>query len=337
MGFFEPDRFQNRDDESQPQESFATLSNWVSQNSIIGLTNTYYSETLPGELIDRFHKKKLFLNYVEHIVKLSSTVFESTKRGILYQRGYLDVDEIDLGWLSQRANMEIQSNSNIENLIYGETFLLIPLATSSGFEISGRSSISDDISYKTIESGVNEIITNSSPEDTVYILELLFGTPNSAFKLKGLVEVTFPETVEHILDSAINLLDFYKLFANQNTLFKVISEGYSKVFENGLTNFWKVYEETKRVSLAVTQSFIALCSVLTDSSIESIHGFDNAKKVQVKAKNYLKRGGVLSDDQDFFTYELKPVFSEFVPRLILPLTSSVSFLAYLSNIHPSTS
>ena len=95
------------------------------------------SPVKPGN-VHRYHdfKATKMEHYLSSAVALNNPMFELSTRGILTERGLIDIDEVDMGWIiAEAAKDNIKwHNGGMTNL--GMLFLFSPIALAAGYLIS---------------------------------------------------------------------------------------------------------------------------------------------------------------------------------------------------------
>ena len=76
------------------------ISNHIALNAILAGATQVASPVKPGN-VHRYHDFKLtkMEHYLSSAVALNNPMFELATRGVLTERGLIDIDEVDMGWI----------------------------------------------------------------------------------------------------------------------------------------------------------------------------------------------------------------------------------------------
>lgn len=118
------------------------------------------------------------LGYLKGATILYKPIFDLASRGIMVEKGLIDIDEIDLGWiisetLDKNKDYNLNSDQN-----FGRLLLMSNLAMAFGYIISESNDKNYDISLDHISDITMMFLENSTPEDTVNLYKWLAENKN---------------------------------------------------------------------------------------------------------------------------------------------------------------
>jgi triphosphoribosyl-dephospho-CoA synthetase len=315
------------------------ISNHIALNAILAGATQVASPVKPGN-VHRYNdfKNDKMEHYISSAVSLNNPMFELSTRGILVERGNIDIDEVDMGWIIAEAAKDNINwhKGGITNL--GMLFLFSPIALAAGHIISECDTDYDSIDIKKIPEVANNFLENTTPEDTVNIFSMLYDLKSELYPLSHSIGISLPESVSELLENEINLLDFYLSYKKQNLLFQELSNGYSMVLSYGINAFDEAINEGLSMVDAISHTYITLLSLNPDSLVFRKNGRDEAFKIMQKAKNIMENGGFLTSRGRILTYELDKSLQNKVvtinPGTTADLTAAVTFVATLGGTRP---
>ncbi len=277
-------------------------------------------------------------HYLSSAIALIPFLYQLATRGIMVERGLIDIDEVDMGWIISTAAKEGPKWQSGGTINLGLLFLFSPIAAAAGYLQSSSENNDEFLKIKELPAITQNFIENTTPEDTVNIVSMLHEIDNHIYPRSSTIGLSLPESVNDLLESEINLFDFYRMHSGDNFLFKELHEGYPVCFGEGLSAFSEAINEGVEMSSAITHTYINLMSIFPDSKVLQSFGKETALKIRQKAKNIIENGGYLTTLGKNMTTELDEYFKNsnecINPKITADLTANVTFLATLSGVRP---
>lgn len=322
------------------QRSVESIIEHVALNAALAASTQLAAHVKPGN-IHRYHdfKETKMEHYLSSAVALHTPMAEIAKRGVMVQRGLIDQDEVDMGWIIAEAVKDgVKWHSGgLTNL--GILFLFAPVAAASGYILSENAADRiDTIDVKQIPKLAYKFVENTTPEDTINIFSTLYKVQSEIYPMSSAVGISLPESINELLEEEVNLLDFYNLHKQKNLIFQEISSFYEISSKAGLSAFNEAITEGSSMVDAITHTYISLLSLNPDSIILRNNGMEMAVRIMNMAKQVIQHGGYLSKEGRELTNELE-LFTRkhettINPGVTADLTANVTFFATLSGIRP---
>jgi triphosphoribosyl-dephospho-CoA synthetase len=236
-----------------------------------------------------------------------------TTRGIMAQKGFIELDEVDLGWIVAEAAKELQIWQNKKKCYIGVLSLISPLAAAAGYLFSENANdLEYEIDFADLKRLTLDFLDNTTPEDTVHIFSRLYTAESDNFQKIKDYSSTLSDGQEMILADEINLIDFYKMFSKEILAFKEISNNYEFIFGNGKNAFFGGLDEGLPFIDSISNTYLHMLA-LDQGGLMSKKGRDIAFEMERK---YLEHNS---------TVQL---------RGISDITTAVTFLATLTGLRP---
>lgn len=322
------------------ERSTYSISNQIALNATLAAAIQVSSHIKPGNA-HRFinANESRMEHYLSSSIALNIPMGQLAQRGIMVERGLIDIDEVDMGWIigtAAKEGVKWQSGGVI-NL--GMLFLFSPIAAAAGYLLSKNRDNGDEIiDLEKLPKIAVKFIENTTPEDTVNIFSMLHDLNAVFYSGSGSNNSSLPESVNEILEAEINLKDFYNFHSKKNYLFKELSDAYPLSFSIGISAFNEAINEGKSMIDAISHTYVNLLSINPDSKIYQNHGKTIALKVRQKAKYIVEFGGYLTKEGCEMTKDLEDYLkadgNNYYPETTADLTANVTFLATLSGIRP---
>lgn len=277
-------------------------------------------------------------HYLSSAVALNNPMSELATRGVLTERGLIDIDEVDMGWIIAEAAKDNVKwhKGGMTNL--GMLFLFSPIALAAGYLISESDTDYNNLDLQKIPQLATKFLENTTPEDTVNIFSMLYHLKSETYPTSRSIGISLPESISQLLENEINLLDFYSQYKKKNLLFHELCNNYKQIFSYGLNAFNEAINEQAPMVDAIAHTYVTLLSLNLDSIVFRKHGKDKAFKIMQKAKNIMENGGFLTSRGRILTYELDKSLhskSETVnPGVTADLAATVTFISTLGGIRP---
>jgi triphosphoribosyl-dephospho-CoA synthetase len=327
----------DRDYDKVEMISYSTLANFISQCATLALslqvTSLYQFKIT--HLYPQRESKQIPQMFASTIA-LSSIFFELGKRGIMVQRELLEIDEIDMGWLINEANKTVSEwHKGSPNMI-GTSIIFAPILVSAGYELSERGNYNSIMDVERLKEILKEIIENTTPEDTVNFIQMLYTISDLGRPYSVQINVTVEDTIEDVLDSETTLLDYFKGNSEQNLIFNEIANNYELIFSIGWPSFLEAWNETENYSIAINHTYFTLMGSVLDTNILIENDYKIANHVHKMAKEIIQSGGFMTKVGMKLALELDDyLFSNnIIPKSISLLTSVVTFLALFNGFRP---
>ena len=329
----------NKFDERMTKRSSSQISNFVALNATLAASIQVSTSILPGS-VTRYHDlgPMKIEHALSHAVALSRPIMDIATRGIMAQKGFIELDEVDLGWIVAEAAKELQIWQNKKKCYIGVLSLISPIAAAAGYLFSENA---NDLEYKIdfveLKRLTLNFLENTTPEDTVHIFSRLYNAESDNFQKIKNYSSTLSDGQEMILADEINLVDFYQMFNKEILAFKEISNNYEFIFGKGKDSFFGGLEEGLSYTDSISNTYIHMLA----------HDFDPhflkfnkklAYEFKKDAKMVLDNGGFNSKEGKEIAQDMERKFlaqeSAIPLRGVSDVTTAVTFLATLSGLRP---
>lgn len=327
------------DDEHHIENNSKTprnIANWIATKALFS-SNIQFSANIKPGMVSRSYGSNLD-KYLTSSVLIHHPVFEIASRGVMVERGLIDFDEVDMGWLISEAIAQENQWHQGTILNLGKLFLMAPIAAGVGYIISEMESNNDFFDINDIQEYTILFLENSTPEDTVNLYKTLS-------KVKPLIDFnlftdggSIHEEIENILASEMNLLDFYNKLSDNYLIYKELASNYEISTKVGFSSFYEALNEDYEFKDAITHTYVSIMSQYPDSTVFHTAGRVKALKISQMAKEVVELGSIFNPDgikkmEDLQEYYSKNI-GNVVPTCIDDLTTNITFLAALSGLKP---
>ena len=254
------------------------------------------------------------------------------------ERGLIDFDEVDFGWIIAESIKREKEWYKGSALNVGKLFMFAPISAAVGYLVSELDKLEQAVNFKEISEYTEYFLENSTPEDTVNLVKVLHQEKINLPIDNLLGDRSLHETVESILAEEINLLDFYQKFKDEYLVFKEISTNFETCNTIGFHAFYEVINENLSYNEAILHTYISILSKHFDSYLLQYSGRIKANKISQQARYILEDGSVFTEEGRNKLYELNEYVlkhhSEIQFSSVDDLTTTVTFFATLSGIRP---
>ncbi len=335
------DEFQSRLDregplESRPLLSFGKIANYIAQCATLALSlqmTSLYQHNIRHLYPDRSSLQ--IPRQFAAITAANSSFFELAKRGIMVERNLLEIDEVDLGWMISQVNSTVREWVKGGPRMFGISFLISPLLVTAGFELSSTTLLPSEFNEVSFRTTIEEVIDNTTPEDTVNILQMIYDFQVEDPQFVEMGELALHEMIENILDNEINLQNYFNANATNNVLYEEISNTYKLTFGEGWKAFSEAWNEKSNFSMAINHTYFTLMSQITDHTLKA-KSLKLAETVRRHALDIVDLGGFLTEEgrQEAFELDKFLLEQQILPRAASDITSTVTFLGILRGLRP---
>ena len=329
----------NKFDERMTKRSSSQISNFVALNATLAASIQVSTSNLPGS-VTRYHDlgSMKMEHALSHAVALNRPVMDIATRGIMAQKGFIELDEVDLGWIVAEAAKELQIWQNKKKCYIGVLSLISPIAAAAGYLFSENANdLEYQLDFGDLKRLTIDFLENTTPEDTVHIFTRLYNAESDNFQKIKNYSSTLSDGQEMILADEINLVDFYKMFNKEILAFKEISTNFEFVFGEGKNTFFGTLDEGLSYTDSITNTYIHMIANDFDPHFLKLNK-KLAYEFKKDAKMALDNGGINSKEGREITLEMERKFLEqdsITPlRGISDVTTAVTFLATLSGLRP---
>ncbi|MHA1197927.1 MAG: triphosphoribosyl-dephospho-CoA synthase [Candidatus Heimdallarchaeaceae archaeon] len=315
---------------------------FIAQSSVLAHNLLYANDTKPGgaSFKNEFQDTK-----TEHFLagasSLFSPIFGLAKRGILVAENHLWYEDAEIGYFIQKALEKSQTwYKSSGNTILGTLLMFTPitLGIANSFANEGmKTNIKlnlDNVIYIT-----EQFLKNSTTEDCIYLTKALNKSISKNVLPSEKEEDNFNSFLEIHNNERTNLYDFTKFYKDRDLVFYEISHKYQTTMKIGFPTFLRCYEEDQNFKTAIAQTYITLMSEKKDTHIAKRFGNEIASKVNKRAKEIIKAGGVFTQDGLGLIIELNEYLTTSNKRVINPgtaadITATTIFLALIQGYRP---
>ncbi len=313
------------------KKSSSDISGQISQKATLAASMQAITDVRPGN-ITRYHNYNNFKieNYLNLSVNLNQPIIDLATRGVMVERAYIEMDEVDMGWILAEA---IKKNNHYQigyHHFVGMLLSFAPIATAAAFMISEDE---NKFSLNELKNYTSEFLINSTPEDADSLFSALYNLNIPKYAYINDFAETDIEGSNYMLEEEINLPDFYKLFEKESLVFSELSNKYQFCFTKGYEAFKEAIDLKSSFTDAITHSFITVLAH-HPPKIDNNEDPYFAYKIKQEAMELIDMGGYLTSkgkimiskfDNTILNYENKIELAE-----IGQLTSIISFIALLN-------
>lgn len=322
--------------DTRPLLSFGEIANYIAQCASLALTLQMTS--LYQHDIRHVYPERISLQVPRQfsaITAATSNFFELAKRGIMVERELLEIDEVDLGWMISEMNSTVRNWVRGGPRLFGLSFLFAPLLVSAGYELSTVSKLPSDINDMSFKTTIDDILNNTTPEDTVNILQMIYDFQIKDPQFSDQSELVLNETIENMLDNEINLLSYFKLNSSHNILYNEAASNYPITFGEGWKAFSEAWNVSSNFSLSINHTYFTIMSLFSDHTLK-VRSNKLADNTRRRAKELVDLGGFITEEGRKEAYALDRYLleNEIRPRSVSDLTSAVTFLGILRGFRP---
>lgn len=176
------------------------------------------------------------------------------------------------------------------NTSLGAILLLMPLAYVAGKTILE----SYKLDMKYLRKSLKNMIHSLDYENTLHIASAIMTVKPAGLKKVPYLDVLKRSTYEEIKKKRIKVLDFFKPYANLDSIAREWTTAFKITFELGYKTLKNELEEHGNLNAAIVNTFLKILSEVPDTHIARKFGFNLAYQISHQAKKVLKLGGSLS-------------------------------------------
>lgn len=314
------------------KKSSSFLSSLISQKATFAAALQAITDVRPGN-ITRYHNFNDFKieSYLKYTVNLNQPIIDLATRGIMVERNFIDMDEIDTGWIISNAiqNQNEISNSGFDHYV-GMLIMFSPIAISASFLLSDGG----EFSLESLQRYSSEFLQNSTPEDAENLFTALYNLRSERFSFINNFSETLIEGTNYILEEEINLFELFTQFEKDSIIFSEMSKEYNFCFNKGYQAFKEAIDSKCSITDAITHTFITVLAHHTPKMFGS-KDQHTAYKIKQEAIELMEIGGYLTAKGKILTSKFDNMILNFdkpIPLTeIAELTSTISFISLLNN------
>ncbi len=312
------------------------ISTWVASCASLACSIQFPVEK-PG--LGEFSDINKIRQYLTSGTLIYKPIFDLASRGVMVQRGLIDLDEVDTGWIIAESLKREKEWHPSYMSTFGRLFLFAPIATAVAYLFSEKESRDFKLDVEILPEYSELFLENSTPEDTVNVFNLLDDQQfQSHLRLLHFTPV-LKETIDEILEREVNLLDFCKNQAESDILFEEIASNYNFAINYGFPAFLEALNEGLPFSSAIKHTFYVALSHYPDSALLRKYGRQHALKVRQLAKDIIEAGSVFTDKGNEEIQTLNEYYDANIGALLAhhvdDITTLVTFLGILSGLLPN--
>lgn len=312
------------------RKSSSFISGLIAQNATLAVTIQAVTDVRPGN-ISRYHNFNKFKieNYMKFAVSMNQPIIDMATRGIMVDRGFIDFDEVDMGWILSEAIKKYSTGKGSDHYIK-MLLTFSPLAASAGYLLSGMEK--EEIQLNDLKKISMEFLENTTPEDADHLFSSLYDLNLNRFNYIQNFSETKIEGSNYMLEEEVNLIEFYGLFKKDSLILSELHSEYQFSFDKGISAFDEAIQNTRSVTDAITHTFLHVLANKTpkiNSQVDPHLGF----RIKNEAKTIIEEGGYLSSkgkvltgklENEIYNFEIPVELSE-----IAEITATISFIALL--------
>ncbi|MCE7743251.1 MAG: hypothetical protein GOP50_12445 [Candidatus Heimdallarchaeota archaeon] len=315
---------------------------FIAQSAVLAHNLFYANDTKPGgaSFKNEFQDTKSE-HFLAGASSLFSPIFGLAKRGILVAENHLWYEDAEIGYYIEKALEKSQTWYKASgNTILGTLLMFTPITlgiancfANEGMKTNAKINL-DNVIYVT-----EQFLKNSTTDDCIYLTKALNKSVSKNILPSEKEEDNFNSFLEiHNLERT-NLFEFTKFYEERDLVFYELSHKYQTTMKIGFPTFLRCYEEDQNFKTATTQTYITLMSEKKDTHIAKRFGNEVASKVNIKAKEIIKAGGVFTQDGLGLITELNEFLTTSNKRVINPgtaadITATTIFLALIQGYRP---
>ena len=184
-----------RFDEKVTEKSSSTISNYISLNATLAASIQITTEILPGNISRKNNLKSIKMEQaLTSALALSKPIMDMATRGIMVQKGFIEFDEVDMGWIIGETIDDTSKWNYSNNMNIGRLCLFSPIAAAAGYLLSENANNPDyEINMDDLQKYALDFLINTTPEDTVQLFGKFYNFPElSRFPFLCISNETFP-------------------------------------------------------------------------------------------------------------------------------------------------
>ncbi len=320
--------------------SASRIANYVALNASLSLSLQLSTNILPGN-VNRYNDNGGL--HHEHLLASSiafhKPVMDISTRGIMVNFNFIDMDEVDMGWIMAESLKENKQWHKGPNLNLGSLAIYLPIAAAAAYLFSTNPEITGyKLNNNELQRLTMEFLENTTPEDTVQLFTQIYNSDILEYQIFKSFSSTLNDGVEIILDSALNLLDFYKIYRDDILVFNEISNSYPTVFGSGMSAFSEALSEGLSLIDSITHTYLHVLATHVEPFIVTLNGKSIAYSIKRQASEIVdyggyitKKGRKMAKEMDMYIRNLsEPIHT----HSISDITNLITFIATLNGIRP---
>ena len=273
-----------------------------------------------------------FEQFIASSIAIGPTLLDVTELGFKAGRGEIKVSDIGLGRAIKRAIEDTMKWQTDGNTNLGIVMLLIPLAAAAGMTLAKEGSIK----VKKLRRNLSTVLKSTTPEDALNVYDAILIANPAGLKEVDKLDVRDEASKERIKRERIPLYKIMELSSGWDNVSKEWVTDMQITFEFGYLHVKEIYNKTKNMNITTVQTFLEILSRYPDTFVRGVHGKGIAEEISKKAKDIVKKGGMLTADGRKlvakFDEELRK--RRINPGTTADLTSSSLMVAILDGLRP---
>ncbi len=226
------------------------------------------------------HSETRYEHFLAGSVILGSSVRDAATRGLMAGKGQLEISEIGIGRLVNKAVSDVMKSHNGGNTHLGVCLLFVPLAAAAAKTYVEN----EEISPGSLRDNVKKVMSSTTPEDAVAVYEAIAmaDSANSLGKVSGKrsPDLHDKEARKKIGEGGISLFDVMNDSSSYDSIARELVTGMEVSFEIGYPELTETFSRTGDINTAIVHTFLRILSKVPDTFIARKVGLKKAPDVK---------------------------------------------------------
>ena len=240
-------------------------------------------------------------------IAIAHTIEEATLNGYKAGKGEISISEIGIGRLIFEGVSDVKKSHSGGNTHLGTLMLMIPIASAAGMCIPQRSR------FNELRKNIRKIIEGSTVDDS-----------RNFYKA---IEIARVGGIRKLIKKNISFHELMEVSTKRDRIAEELTNGMKIIFEVGIPNLEKFYNEKKNIREAILWVYLLLLSKYPDTFIAKKVGILKAKEISEKAEEVLK--GKISTEE--FDRELRTDENSLNPGTTADMVAAILMLWFIKN------
>ncbi|HDI72797.1 MAG TPA: hypothetical protein ENF58_01540 [Candidatus Altiarchaeales archaeon] len=240
-------------------------------------------------------------------IAIAHTIEEATLNGYKAGKGEISISEIGIGRLIFEGVSDVKKSHSGGNTHLGTLMLMIPIASAAGMCIPQRPR------FNELRKNIRKIIEGSTVDDS-----------RNFYKA---IEIARVGGIRKLIKKDISFHELMEVSTKRDRIAEELTNGMKIIFEVGIPNLEKFYNEKKNIREAILWVYLLLLSKYPDTFIAKKVGILKAKEISEKAEEVLK--GKISTEE--FDRELRTDENSLNPGTTADMVAAILMLWFIKN------
>lgn len=212
---------------------------------------------------------------------------EAAERGIQVSKRQISFRKVRVGEIIHDASVAMMRSQRGGNTSLGTLTLLVPLAVAAGVAITGHA-----FSVSCLRRKVNTVVRSTTEADAVDFYEAVACAKPGGLGNVALLDVKDAASRIQILRRRLTLFNVFQVASAWDSVCSEWVSNYRMTFELGFPYFKKELSRSGDLNQATVNTYLKLLENTPDTLIARKAGIQTARRVSMRAKKALMRGGL---------------------------------------------